>query len=371
MHKILIASTAHQNSDDMVYYRYARLFKDCGYEVVLVTMKSDVDHDKDIVYFDMPFIQNPIRRMSVLPRYIEKAIRDLKEDDYFLFFSIDLNNIAINASKRGIKVIKIFAEDYSRKAYSREWIPRMLRGLVSKYVYHSEIKTSKRCYLSVFVDSATEAAYNHGEINSCVVPNYPIDIGLSYRERHFDQNNTIKMVYVGGISEIRGIYFILSMAERLKTKVSIDLYGKTDEIALLDNIMKCKRVNYRGTILYDEVLNRLNEYDIGLAVFKPCYGFDYAGENTTKIFEYMQAGLPIITSDIGSLKDIVEKQTKCGIAIDYSDFDKAITIIDAFLSDPSRLKRCSVNGRTAFQNSRNWEAASKLLLNKMQQTGYH
>ncbi len=371
MNKILIASTAHQNADDMVYYRYARLFRDHGYEVVLATMRSDVEHDERIEYRDIPFIQNPIHRMSVLPKFIKKAVLDLREGDYFLFFSIDLNNIAINASKRGIKVIKIFAEDYSRKAYSREWIPRVLRRLVSKYVYHSEIKTSKHCYLNVFVDSATEAAYNHGKINSCVIPNYPIDIGLAYRERHFDQNNKIKMVYVGGISEIRGIYFILSMAEQLKTKVSIDLYGKTDDEDLLEIIQKCNRVNYRGTILYDEVLSKLNDYDVGLAVFKPCYGFNYAGENITKIFEYMEAGLPIITSDIGSLKDIVEGQTKCGIAIDYSDFDKAFNIIDTFLSDTNRLKRCSVNGRNAFLNSRNWEAASKVLLKKIQQTAYH
>ena len=367
MKKILIASTAHQNSDDMVYYRYARLFRDSGYQVTLATVKSDVEHDKGMEYFDLPFIQNPIRRMSVLPQYIKKAVRDLKEDDYFLFFSIDLNSIAIKASRRGVKVIKIFAEDYSRKAYAREWIPGILRGLVSKYIYHTENKTSKHCYLNVFVDSATEAAYSHGKINSCVVPNYPIDIGLAYRERHFDQDNTIKMVYVGGISEIRGIYFILSMAERLKTKVSIDLYGNTDEKDLLDKIQNCKRVNYCGTILYDEVLNRLNDYDIGLAVFKPCYGFNYAGENATKIFEYMQAGLPIITSDVGSLKDIVEEQTKCGIAIDYSDFDKACNLIESFISDPDRLKKCSGNGRTAFQNSRNWGVASKVLLNKIQQ----
>ncbi len=369
MKKILIASTAHQNSDDMVYYRYARLFRDCGYEVILATIQSDVEHDKGIEYFDLPIIQNPIHRMSVLPKYIKKLVLDLKKDDCFLFFSIDLNNLAIEASRRGVKVIKIFAEDYSRKAYSRDWIPGMLHGLASKYIYHKEIKASKHCYLNVFVDRATEAAYNHGEINSCVVPNYPIDIGLEYRERHFVQDNTIKMVYVGGISEIRGIFFILSMAERLKAKITIDLYGKIDDKELLDTIQKSERVNYCGVVLYDEVLNRLNNYDVGLAIFKPCYGFNYVGENTTKIFEYMQAGLPIITSNVGSLKEIVEKQTKCGIAIDYSDFDKACNIIDSFISDPIKLEKCSVNGRTAFQNSRNWEAASKVLLDKIQQIG--
>lgn len=365
MYKVLVASTAHRNTDDMVYFRYARLFRDCGFDVYLATMKSDVEHDKGIKYIDIPFIQNPIHRMSILPKYIEKAISTLEKDDIFVFFSIDLNHIATNASKRGIKVIKVFAEDYSRKAYSREWIPKVLRGLVSKYIYKTEIKTSRHCNLNVFVDSATAAAYNLGDINCCVVPNYPMDIGLAYHERHFEQCNAIKMVYVGGISVIRGIDFILSMAERLKTNVSIDLYGRIDEEGLLDVIQHCKNVNYCGYILYDEVLRRLNNYDIGLAIFKPNNGYNYVGENTTKIFEYMQAGLPIITSDIGSLKDIVEEQTKSGIAINYSDFDRAFNRIDTFLSEPNKLKECSINGRLAFENSRNWEVASKVLLNKI------
>lgn len=366
MRKVLIASTAHQNSDDMVYYRYARFFRDSGYEVVLVTMESDVEHDMGIRYIDIPYIKNPIRRMSLLPKYINKSVLELSENDIFIFFSIDLNHIGITLSKRGIKVIKVFAEDYSRKAFSREWIPKMLRGVISKYIYMTESKTSKNCYLNVFVDSATASNYNYEKINSCVIPNYPINVGLVYRKRTFDLSKSLKMVYVGEISEIRGINFILSMAEKIKTNIFIDLYGNLSGEGLKDKIKEHKNINYCGVIPYDEILSRLNNYDIGLAIFKPCYAFDYIGENTTKIFEYMQAGLPIITSDIGLLKEIVEEQTKSGIAIDYSDFDRAFKDIEVLLCEPHQMMKCSANGRESFLKERNWEAASKVLLGKIE-----
>ena len=176
MNNVLIASTAHQNSDDMVYYRYARLFRDNGFKVTLVTMQSELEHDKGITYLDIPCIKNPISRMTLLPKYVKKAVLELSEGDIFIYFSIDLNRIAIGASKKGIKVVKVFAEDYSRKAYSRDWIPCFLRGAISRYIYKTEIRTSRYCDLNIFVDSATALYYKCDAINSCVTPNYPIKI---------------------------------------------------------------------------------------------------------------------------------------------------------------------------------------------------
>ena len=81
----------------------------------------------------------------------------------------------------------------------------------------------------------------------------------------------------------------------------------------------------------------------------------------TKIFEFMEAGLPVICSKNKIWKDIVENN-KCGIPIDPENITEIISAITKIITNPKLASEMGVNGKKAVCNEFNWETQEKALL---------
>lgn len=92
------------------------------------------------------------------------------------------------------------------------------------------------------------------------------------------------------------------------------------------NIAYCKRlenisglIHYEGSVSGERLIREMTKYDCGLALFNSVDNnrFHLEGASPNKVYEYINAGLPVATAGIKSLKEFVEGY-HVGMALDFS-----------------------------------------------------
>ena len=80
-----------------------------------------------------------------------------------------------------------------------------------------------------------------------------------------------------------------------------------------------------------------------------------------KLFEYMAAGIPVISSNFPLYKEIVEGNN-CGICIDPLDINAIYDAINKIAKDKVYADKMRKNGRKAIEEKYNWEGQIAKLL---------
>lgn len=122
----------------------------------------------------------------------------------------------------------------------------------------------------------------------------------------------VRAVYCGGFHAGKGVETLLSAAS-LVPEVAFDVIG--GEATRIDALRPQAPANVRflGTLPYQESQRRLADYDIALAPYgsvvrgvrTPQHDSLAAWMSPLKLFEYMGAGLAIVTSDLPVLREIL------------------------------------------------------------------
>jgi glycosyltransferase involved in cell wall biosynthesis len=81
----------------------------------------------------------------------------------------------------------------------------------------------------------------------------------------------------------------------------------------------------------------------------------------TKFFDSLAMGVPVIVSDMGGLKEIVEHYN-CGIVVDESNPEEVAEAIKKMSEDPALRHKMALNGLTAIKENYNWERMRERLL---------
>jgi hypothetical protein len=110
-------------------------------------------------------------------------------------------------------------------------------------------------------------------------------------------------------------------------------------------------IDHRGKLGRSEIATLLNESLIGLCLFQPEPNHLHA--MPTKIFEYMAAGLPVITSDLPKSREIVET-AGCGFSVSLDDPKALQNRLAMLAADPVRAIEIGLAGRAAVRRDYNW-----------------
>jgi glycosyltransferase involved in cell wall biosynthesis len=177
------------------------------------------------------------------------------------------------------------------------------------------------------------------------------------------------MVYSGVVHPLRGIWEMLELVQRINelgTEVTLDLVGEVRPPALEIEIKQfileydlTQKVFIHGNVDFNEVRNFLEKTDIGLALLKPIP--NYRESLPTKIFEYMQQGLPVITNDFPLYKKYIEV-TNTGICVNLDDPKQVLETVIQLLESPQKLQEMSENGPKVIENNFNWKSQEEKLL---------
>jgi glycosyltransferase involved in cell wall biosynthesis len=248
-------------------------------------------------------------------------------------------------------------EFYPDKILSMRWIPAKLRPIISSTFRVYERITSTVWDHVLVADRYSARAFTGVPIS--VVPNYPLLTPVEPITKR--PHGKRKLIYVGGLSEERGLLVMLKIAELLRAQnVELELMGTCPFPEDEKRIRAIPNVRYLGNQNLRAVYQHIAEADLGLLLLQPVPAYAYAGENTLKLFEYMWCKIPLVSSDFPNLRQIIEA-AQCGICIDPCNAERAAEAIMDLLDQPVLRQQMGSNGRDAVLRSYNWPEASKVL----------
>ena len=106
--------------------------------------------------------------------------------------------------------------------------------------------------------------------------------------------------------------------------------------------------------------------DIGVTLDKPT-NINYRFSLPNKLFDYIQAGIPILSSDLPEIKNVIRHYNIGCICPNHEP--KAIaSLIEQMLNDENQLDKWKKNLKVAA-NELNWEKEKETLLNLFKKIG--
>ena len=180
----------------------------------------------------------------------------------------------------------------------------------------------------------------------------------------------LKAVYLGRVEEQRGIGTLLDAVARLRADafpVALTIYGEGKDFAVYRARARAlglepPAVVFRGQVPNDVALAELADADVGIIPHWRDEQFDTTLPN--KIFDYMAAGLPVVTSDATPLKRIVET-CRCGRVFRERDAAGLARGIRE-LGDAAARREAGERGRDAIRTTFHWERDVQRLLEVLQ-----
>ena len=121
------------------------------------------------------------------------------------------------------------------------------------------------------------------------------------------------------------------------------------------------RIKFMPPVPYNELLDWTASADIGLTLFPPDYSRSIRFTQPNKLFEYLMAGLPVLSSQLEAIEEIIETYD-VGQVIPSLEPETVAAAINTLLADATALHRMSQNALEATKNDLNWEKESLQLI---------
>ena len=281
------------------------------------------------------------------------------ESDLYHFHDPELVFVGLKLKKKGYKVIfdihENIVEQIRSKHYLSKWVANLLAYFYSKY----EQFNLKKFDRLILAENSYEEYYKQFLSNYTIILNMP-DVNF-FKKFYNGTRDKNEIFYIGAISNDRGLDTTIKALKILKAKkvdFKMHYIGKIDKSLIgdleLENLEE--DIIFHGRMKLDDGYELSKSAKVGLAVLKPIK--NYETSYSTKIFEYMAIGLPLITSKFKLYQDVVEK-FDCGICIDpYSPVELAEAIEKLFY-DKELSQKYAKNGYEVVNSLYNWENENK------------
>ncbi|OTF01234.1 glycosyltransferase [Halorubrum sp. SD683] len=171
------------------------------------------------------------------------------------------------------------------------------------------------------------------------------------------------LIYVGNLEEVKGVKKLIPAFAKVMDsypKAEMTIIGpsfdsiREEMIATAEKKGIRQSVTFIDKIPYDEVHGHLLEADIGLAPYQNVRMNRISRFNSRKIFDYMNAGLPIIGPNFGGIGEAIE-QLECGLTVNTGNKTELADGMRQLLSDPDEAQRLGNNGRQLIVEKYNWK----------------
>jgi len=355
MRKVCHVTSLHPVLDGRIFQKECRsLSKE--YEVYLIAPNTEDRVINGVFIRGVVLPKNRLKRSMCLNRVFRKMVEI--DADIYHFHDPELIPIGCKAKKNGKVVIFDSHEDVPADILQKKWIPFIFRKPLSLYYkWYESVKLKKFDALITVTPSIVERL---SKINpkTVMVTNYPLYEDLS-TDRQFGRF----ICFAGGIMPSWMHDNILESIKDIDCKYL--LAGKVSQsyFSSLSEHKAWPKVEFLGVIKHEEVVGLYHRSIAGMAL----YDYNgYLGEKegtlgNTKIFEYMQAGIPIIATDFRLWKEIIDKY-KCGICVNPRNVAEITKAIEYLLSHPLEAKEMGDNGLVAFRKEFNWRSQETILL---------
>ena len=344
-------TSAHARGDTRIFVKQCKSLAKEGFDTSLIVADGlGNSEEEDIVVFDVGKSKSRIGRIFKSARKVYHKALEVDADIYHLH-DPELIPYGLKLLKRGKKVVFDAHEDLPMQILSKYYLNKYVAHILSRVVRKYE---SYACSKMSAVVAATPFIRNKFlKINSNTIDvnNYPklseIDTKVSWSEK---KNSA---VYIGGIAKIRGIREIVKALEYTKG-VRLDLAGSfiNDDIeSEVKGYPQWSKVVEHGYLNRKSVADLLLQSKVGLVTLYPQK--NYLDSLPVKMFEYMNAGIPVIASNFSYWNSIIEENI-CGVTVNPLDPKAIGEAIGTIISNDVLAEEMGKNGRQAILTKYNW-----------------
>ncbi|HEM62626.1 MAG TPA: glycosyltransferase [Chloroflexi bacterium] len=366
--KACLLSSIHPCFDVRIFQKEARSLSEAGYEVTLIAV---ADFQEEVVegvrIIGLPKPRRRVLRALNWWRILRLALREGADIYHFHDPDLILPALLIKVLTHRPIVYDVH-ENYPEDIQTKEWIPSVLRGVLSPAFGLFE-DSVVRLMDGVVVVNQHLAERFQGRSRVVIVRNY------SRLKPFLDTQTPVEsqkpyFVYAGRISDDRGIYECLQALESLPDNPAALLCAGTighvtnEEFrGLLDGRFH-PSFEYLGLLPYEAIPPLFKGALAGLLCFQPTPNNLLGTPN--KLFEYMSAGIPVIASDFPFLREVIE-EAQCGILVQPDDVNQIASAMATLLSDPEQAAQMGEKGQRAARDKYNWQVEEVKLLSLYQE----
>ena len=310
-----------------------------------------------------------VRRMTV---GVAGLLRPLlaERGQIYHFHDPELLPLAAVLRLLGRTVVYDAHEDLPAQVLGKQWIPARLRKPVAGLAWLLVRTFGRACNAVVAATPTVAAAYGEpGAGRVDLVHNYPVLVDgarfVPYQDRPMD------LIYVGGISRLRGLDTMLASWSRVRERfpeARLHLVGPPlhDGLRLPPGPDQEPDPDFPGVIHHgllppEQARALMGSSRVGLAVLKRTRAHEDSIPN--KLFEYLAESMPVVASDFPLWASIIA-DTNGGVVVDPDDPDAVADAVLSLLADPEAAATAGATGRAAVIGRYSWESEAKTLLSR-------
>lgn len=354
---ICMLTTVHPPFDNRIFHKQATTLAQAGYRVSLVARHHRPEQVNNVTLIPL---SSPSNRLSRMFGLTWKAFRLALAQRVSVYHFHDPELLPVGLLLKLLtrsKVIYDIHEDYPKQILSKTWIPPWLRRPLAWMV--NFLEKAAAYSLDALVVATPSIAQRFPPHKTVLVRNFPClrefpDKLPPYHPR------PPHIVYIGGISRIRGAREMVLAMQYLRPPATLQLAGVFQPPTLLQelqSVMGWHRVQYLGWLSRQQIPALLSKARVGLLLFLPEPNHIHALPN--KLFEYMAAGIPFVASDFPLWRELGRD---AGLFVDPQNPKEIAQAIQWLLDHPDQAQVMGQRGRQLVEQEYNWERESQKLL---------
>jgi glycosyltransferase involved in cell wall biosynthesis len=365
----IVLSVTNDMVIDQRVHRIATTLAENGADVLVVGRKINIFPDFSDRTYKVKLLELPFKKGFLF--YLTYNIWLF----FFLLFkkidglvSNDLDTLPANYLVAKIRRVTLFFDSHEyfpevpevihRKSVQRIWLAiEKLMVPVSDYRY------------TVCQSIANLYAQKYG-LQFEVVRNLPNRKNNNIENKLLINSSNKKVIlYQGALNVGRGIELMMDVVKYLDNVVLYIAGSGPIEIALRQKASDPElvgKVKVLGRIPLNELHNYTQMADLGFSL-EENLGLNYYYALPNKLFDYIQAGIPVITSDFPEMKAVVENYN-VGITTNERDPEKLAVVIKEMLFNDDKTSQWKLNAAIAA-NELCWEKERCRLISIYQKAG--
>jgi glycosyltransferase involved in cell wall biosynthesis len=372
--RIAILTTVFPPLDGRIFYKQAVSFAEAGNQVTLFAPRQpgvkEIAHRHGITYIPL----RPIGKRHERPLQWLYLVRLLRRQPFEVWHFHDPELLPLvllwkHLFARQVRLVYDVHEDFPQDILHKAWIPKWLRRPVSYSFAQVERLCVRHCQLVLTPTDAITQRMSCLTTHTVLVRNYPIipaEAG-AFSARLPAQDKPVRVIYCGNMTEPRGIREIVQAMDRLRDcNIKLTLLGLLYPEQFEQEIRQCAGPNVEiiSKVPFDQVPAYLQASDIGIVCLRPIKSF--VESLPVKLFEYMQAGLPVIASDFPLWRTIIE-DAGCGILVDPCDPKKIAEAMRVLAFDSDLRRRMGEAGAQAVVEKYSWQREANTMFKAFEQ----
>lgn len=209
-----------------------------------------------------------------------------------------------------------------------------------------ELANADHIFVASSFTKHTLSYYPHALDNIHVVP-YGFPAVFNERSYQPVSGRKIKLLFIGGLSQRKGIANVLEAVEELKDNVSLTVVGRKPTDSCIPLNEGLKKHNYIESLPYLDILKLMREHDI--FVFPSLFeGYGLV------ISEAMSQGTPVISTDRTCAADFIEDNVN-GWMVKAGNTQSLADKLRYIISSPEEIQKV---GRAAMETARKHPSAN-------------